>query len=33
MQTFEIWATFRNKIANLFNGPSITHKDEHFTKK
>jgi hypothetical protein len=24
---------FKNKIPNFFNGPSITHKGDHFAKK
>jgi hypothetical protein len=33
MRNFGIWELldpFRNKIAKLFYGPSISHKDDHF---
>jgi len=34
--TFLIWeisTSFRNKIATIFNGPSITHKDDQLAKR
>ena len=32
-QIYGICAPFRNKIPKFLYGPSITHKDDHFTKK
>jgi hypothetical protein len=33
MQNFGIWAHFRNKLPNIFNGSSIIQQDVHFEKK